>query len=302
MRNRRWRNIALFLLSLTLHIGGLLATYLLPPSPVSQLFLNPTEPIPISVEFKSSHVPTRDVVPVISRSPHIKTTQDDRPAKHLSAITQRVEEETVAPHIARQAQLNEVIEQERSRNQEGKSQTKPQSLSQQRKEDSPDGEIESKTKQNESQFQSSLRKDLQRGQGNYFGQGKFGSMTALNTDRFEGFSFYRRVEESTRSRWDDHVENAINQLRRHSQTAILSQPTWTTQVEFLLDREGNLRKAYVIRSSGLVPFDVAATQAFKDAATFPNPPKELIAEDGYVHLNFIFNVHLNPGLAARGSE
>jgi TonB family protein len=213
-----------------------------------------------------------------------------------------VAQETVAPSAARQAQLSEVIEQERSQNQAKTTQTKPQSLSQQQKEDTPDGEIESRTKQNESQFQSSLRKDLQRGQGNYFGQGKFGSMTALNTDRFEGFSFYRRVEESTRSRWDDHVENAINQLRRHSQTSILSQPTWTTQVEFLLDREGNLRKAYVVRSSGLVPFDVAATQAFKDAATFPNPPRELIADDGFIHLNFIFNVHLNPGLAARGSE
>lgn len=118
---------------------------------------------------------------------------------------------------------------------------------------------------------------------------RVGSFTALNTDRYLFYSFYARIEELIRFRWETGVTHAINNFDRA--TAISAgDKNWNTELEFLLDRNGVLVKAMIMKSSGMKSFDTAAIDAFKEARIFPNPPAEMIQQDGFIHLKFAFDV------------
>ena len=49
-----------------------------------------------------------------------------------------------------------------------------------------------------------------------------------------------------------------------------------------------------MKESGIPHFDAAAVNAFLDARIFPNPPQEMIQEDGLIHIKFGFTVNYNP--------
>ncbi|MEK2687504.1 energy transducer TonB family protein [Bdellovibrio sp. GT3] len=120
-----------------------------------------------------------------------------------------------------------------------------------------------------------------------------GSFTALNTDRYLFYSFYARIEELVRYRWESRVQTAINGM--DPSTAMgMSRRNWNTQVEFLLDKRGFLQKAIVLKESGVKNFDAAAVNAFREARVFPNPPQEMIEEDGFIHLRYTFTVNYAP--------
>lgn len=122
---------------------------------------------------------------------------------------------------------------------------------------------------------------------------KVGSFTALNTDRYLYYTFYARMEELIRFRWETRVQHAINTLDRLT-LASIGDRNWVTHVEFLLDRHGVLQKALIMKESGIRAFDSAAINAFRDARMFPNPPQEMLQEDGYIHIKFGFTVNYNP--------
>ncbi|WP_246845704.1 energy transducer TonB [Bdellovibrio sp. ZAP7] len=122
---------------------------------------------------------------------------------------------------------------------------------------------------------------------------KIGSFTALNTDRYLFYSFYARIEELVRYRWETRVMTTINGMDP-ALAMNLSRRNWNTQVEFLLDKRGFLQKAMVMKESGVKGFDAAAVNAFKEARVFPNPPQEMIEEDGYIHLRYTFTVNYAP--------
>lgn len=128
-----------------------------------------------------------------------------------------------------------------------------------------------------------------------------GNFTALNTDRFTYYSFFSRVEELVRFRWESKIHNALDSFDRHYLNSVVGNRNWITQVEFLLDKEGKLVRAILLKESGIKKFDLACLNSFREANVFPNPPKELIEEDGYVHLRYSFNVYYNPGSLA-GSQ
>jgi TonB family protein len=73
---------------------------------------------------------------------------------------------------------------------------------------------------------------------------------------------------------------------------------WTTEVEFLLTPKGEFFKAQLKGASGITQFDQASIWAFRDARIFPNPPHEMVQDDGYIHLHYTFNVSLNPSAMA----
>lgn len=123
---------------------------------------------------------------------------------------------------------------------------------------------------------------------------KVGSFTALNTDRYLYYTFYARIEELVRFRWESMVSDAIHGFDRNT-LMTAGNRNWVTQVEFLLDRTGLLKSAVIMKESGIQRFDLAAVNAFKDARIFPNPPQEMIKEDGMIHLRFTFNVNYRPG-------
>lgn len=120
-----------------------------------------------------------------------------------------------------------------------------------------------------------------------------GSFTALNTDRFTFYTFYARVNELVRFRWESRVGAAIESFDR-GMVLNLGNRSWNTAVEFLLSPDGKLVSAKIMKPSGVKQFDQAAVNAFREAGIFPNPPQEMVQEDGLIHLNFGFNVNFNP--------
>lgn len=122
---------------------------------------------------------------------------------------------------------------------------------------------------------------------------KVGSFTALNTDRYLFYTFYSRIEELIRYRWETKVLQAIHSF--DTQTLLQAgDRNWVTHVEFLLDRDGFLRQALIMKESGIPPFDVAAINSFKEAKIFPNPPPEMVQEDGFIHVKYSFTVNFRP--------
>lgn len=121
-----------------------------------------------------------------------------------------------------------------------------------------------------------------------------GQMTALNTDQYTYYSFFARVQELIRFRWENIVQNAMIMSHPLELAQLPRKNNWITEVEFLLDPQGKLSKALVLRESGFKKFDYAAINAFKEARVFPNPPKELIESDGFIHLKYRFHVNYSP--------
>ncbi|WII73512.1 TonB family protein [Bdellovibrio sp. 22V] len=122
---------------------------------------------------------------------------------------------------------------------------------------------------------------------------KVGSFTALNTDRYLFYTFYARMEELIRYRWESRVQSAINSFDRPT-LALAGNRNWITHVEFLLDKNGYLRSALIMKESGIRAFDAAAINAFKEAKVFPNPPQEMVQDDGFIHIKFSFTVNYAP--------
>lgn len=122
-----------------------------------------------------------------------------------------------------------------------------------------------------------------------------GTMTALNTDTYKFYSFFMRVEEIIRFRWETSVYQALrpfpNQNRYTSE--------FSTELEVWLYPNGNIHSVRIFKRSGFEAFDLAASQAFVTARVLPNPPKELISESGFIRLKYGFVVRTPQRLLAQ---
>lgn len=127
---------------------------------------------------------------------------------------------------------------------------------------------------------------------------QIGSFTALNTDRYLYYSFYSRVEELIRYRWENGVQQAMDVVPRERLAANLRN-RWITHMEILLNPQGEFLRVLVLKPSGIPAFDQAAARAFAEARLFPNPPAEMVEEDGMIHLKYSFTVYYDPTLVAR---
>lgn len=121
-----------------------------------------------------------------------------------------------------------------------------------------------------------------------------GNFTALNTDRYVYYSFYARIEELVRFRWESRVRRAVDSFDRSYILGVVGRRNWVTSVDIWLTKDGRYHSAHILKESGINPFDQAAVLAFKEAAMFPNPPQEMVEEDGFIHLKYSFNVNFNP--------
>lgn len=222
----------------------------------------------------------------------MKAPEDETLARFLSEQKQRVKQET-------QASENGMTE--------NRSNTSAQKAPQKRQEQKPQQKQEAKKedlpKDKDGYRTVDISKELN--EMNQLNQGrsmvgeslptdvKVGSFTALNTDRYLFYTFYARIEELVRFRWETRVQQAIDGFDRTTAMSAGGR-NWNTQVEFLLDRKGFLQKAIIMKESGMRSFDAAAVNAFKEARIFPNPPQEMVQEDGYIHLQFTFTVNYHP--------
>lgn len=122
-----------------------------------------------------------------------------------------------------------------------------------------------------------------------------GDFTALNTNRTLFYSFYSRIDSAIRSRWSSYVQAVMYDLSRLGLTR--NKNVWKTELEILLDSDGRFLRAVVHEESGSRKIDAAPVQAFRDARQFPNPPIEMIEQDGMIHLRYAFVVNVAPWLA-----
>ena len=128
---------------------------------------------------------------------------------------------------------------------------------------------------------------------------KYGNFTALNTDRHLYYSFYSRMEEAIRHRWETYVRAAVFEFENGTRRLAMKD-RYTTKLEVILDERGNFERAIMSEGSGVRSFDSAPVQAFRDAQKFPNPPREMVKDDGRIHIYYAFTIDVAPRYANRG--
>lgn len=128
-----------------------------------------------------------------------------------------------------------------------------------------------------------------------------GSFTALNTDRLTYYSFFARIEEMIRFRWESSVRTAIDST---AGARLLGNPSgvWVTQMEVWLKPNGEVHSTHIMKEAGFRRFDLAATQAFQQARMFPNPPQEMVESDGLIRLKYSFQVRYEPKVVVKSSD
>ena len=130
---------------------------------------------------------------------------------------------------------------------------------------------------------------------------KIGSFTALNTDRHLYYSFYSRMEEAIRYRWENYVKAALYEYETGAQK-LQPKDKWTTRLEIILEPDGTFERAMMSEGSGVKSFDIAPVQAFREAAKFPNPPHEMVKDDNKIHIYFSFTIDVVPRYATRNNN
>lgn len=120
---------------------------------------------------------------------------------------------------------------------------------------------------------------------------RVGNITALNTDPLTYYSFFARLEDLIRFRWEREVYLAIQRMSQQ-QVNVKVPPTgrWRTILSIQLDKQGRFLRAVLLQSSGLEPLDLAPARAFRQATQIPNPPMELLNDEQEVELVLGFNV------------
>lgn len=113
-----------------------------------------------------------------------------------------------------------------------------------------------------------------------------GSRTVLSTREFRYFSYYQRIRDLLRQHWGPNVQQKL--MRLWQKGKMVNADEWTTQLHILLDRSGRVQKIAKISSCGVTDIDSAAVEAFEKAGPFPNPPRGLLDEDGFVRINWSF--------------
>lgn len=114
-----------------------------------------------------------------------------------------------------------------------------------------------------------------------------GLETLLSTQEFKFYNYYSRVRTKLNQHWSDDIKARISKLYKTGRW-IASTEDRVTKLLVTLDTSGNLVKIQVIGDSGLRDLDEAAVEAFKKAAPFLNPPKDMIDSDGTIKLRWDF--------------
>lgn len=280
--------IRAILFSFAFHTLLVLAVVFLAPMLARQ-----SESTPIEISITSPTAPEKNkkpeagtIVRNVTVPERLKVPEDETMARFFSENKQRVKQETQAAQIGATENRSNLGAGDSGRKREQKKLTRDDKSTDKdgyRSVDiSKDLQELNRLNSGESTIGTTLPNDV-----------RVGSFTALNTDRHLYYSFYSRVDTAIRYRWESRISNALQALGPAA-LMNLSNQNWTTHVEFLLDENGFVKKALIMKESGVVPFDASAVRAFEEAAVFPNPPKEMVQDDGYIHLKYSFTVLFRP--------
>lgn len=218
--------------------------------------------------------------------------EDETLARFLSAQKQRVREESQARMSGMTQNRNESNSRSQQQKQQ-KTQALPQQPQNAPKDYDPNGIDITKNLKEYQQMQA--QQSAPSTVGEALPQDvKVGSFTALNTDRFTYYSFFARVEELIRFRWESRIRDFIDANDRAYVMNVLARHNWVTEVDIWLTRDGRFHSSHLMHESGIPKFDAAAINAFREAGMFPNPPQDMVESDGFIHLKYGFDVNLNP--------
>jgi hypothetical protein len=115
-----------------------------------------------------------------------------------------------------------------------------------------------------------------------------GSENLLNAEESVYYSFYARLYDAIGPIW-------ASRLRELAGSTRVNPGDYTTAVDVVLDREGNLVEVRLLSSSRVREFDEAVNTSWAKIGKFPNPPSGLIKEDGHVHTGWNFTVQVGGG-------
>lgn len=129
----------------------------------------------------------------------------------------------------------------------------------------------------------------------------YGERTVLSTREFKFFSYYHRIKELLRQYWKPNVERQLAKLWSRGRN--IGEEEMVTQVLVLLDTNGVIQKISRVGTSGITEVDEAAVEAFQRAAPFPNPPKGMQDDDGFVRIrwDFILKTETGPHIQFRSA-
>lgn len=114
---------------------------------------------------------------------------------------------------------------------------------------------------------------------------RLGNVTALNTDQHRFYSFNQRLLSRFVPLWGEQVRRALYSWLSKNSNPVISK-TWVTNVEVIMNQKGEILDVKPFRLSGLWSIDQASIESFKQIKNVPNPPKEMVDENGYIHLQF----------------
>lgn len=115
-----------------------------------------------------------------------------------------------------------------------------------------------------------------------------GSENLLNAEESVYYSFYARLYDAIGPIW-------ASRLRELAGSTRVQPGDYTTAVDVVLDKEGNLVEVRIMQSSQVRAFDDAVNTSWAKIGKFPNPPSGLIKEDGKVHTGWNFTVQVGQG-------
>jgi TonB family protein len=136
-----------------------------------------------------------------------------------------------------------------------------------------------------------MQKAIGRGSGSmdYLKDVDDGELTALNSKKWKHAPFFNRVKRSVANEW--HPE--VVYVRHDPSGNVYGVKDRVTVLRVHLNPDGKLAAWTVLQSSGVDFLDDEAIDAFRKAAPFPNPPKDLVEVDGQIHFNFAFIFELS---------
>lgn len=118
-----------------------------------------------------------------------------------------------------------------------------------------------------------------------------GEGTFLKSREFVYAGFFNRMKKGVSQQWNPVVE-----IRRRDPSGnVYGQITRTTMLQITLAKDGKLKDAVVMRSSGLDFLDAEAVNAFRRAEPFMNPPPALADGNGNITFSFGFTLEFREG-------
>ncbi len=132
---------------------------------------------------------------------------------------------------------------------------------------------------------------------------RVGNFSAVNMDSHLYFSFFNRMYNQVYPDWHSSVQRLIfKELTITEQIRDLVNRKRITEIEFWLLPNGKFHSAHVMRASGLQHLDDRHVDAFIKAGIFPNPPRGLLADDGFIKFRVVFDIEVKPEAVAKSQD